>query len=128
MQRWLQRGTEAPDGTAVALHVALAGQLRALGAPPFALEPTPGAPPATQQPAPGAPRATPLPRLHGPPPPEHVGAKVRYRLFQQQYAAQVMRKLLVGAAERLVAERAAKRRRGSGGGDERSRRGSGSRG
>lgn len=101
LERWLRRATEPGCGAAMVLAASLAAQRQVLVAP---------------QPAP-------RPRLYGPPPPDNVGAAVRHTLFKRQYADQVMKRLLVGIAERLVSEGAA-RRRSSGGGrpDDRHRR------
>ncbi len=58
----------------------------------------------------------PLQRLHGPRPPEHVGAAIRSQLFKKQFSDQVMKRLLVEVTKEQLAQRA---KRGGEGGDRR---------
>ena len=90
VERWLRRSTRPGESLAAPLQAVLAAQQRALSAP----------------------RPQPLPRLHGGPPPDNVGAAVRHMLLRRQYADQAVRRVLAEVAEELVAERARRAQRG----------------
>ena len=102
VDRWLKRSTDPELGHAGVAHAALLAQRRALG----------GAPPA------------PLPRLHGRPPPENLGAAVRHVLLRRPDVEQYLRKAVAEIATRLLREQQG-RGGGGGGRDERERRRSG---